>query len=107
MRHELQVGPPWGTAMNSPIAQAQVEEAHETFADLRREVAKVMVGQEEVVGRVIVCLLCRGHALLVWVPGLGQDVAGLDSGPHVDSGTCCERSGHGSLASGTRDGARD
>ena len=49
MRHELQVGPPWGTAMNSPIAQAQVEEAHETFADLCREVAKVMVGQEEVV----------------------------------------------------------
>ena len=58
--------------MNAPIAQAQVAKVNETFDSLRREVGKVVVGQEEVVERVIVCLLCRGHALLVGVPGLAK-----------------------------------
>jgi MoxR-like ATPase len=42
------------------------------FDRLRREVAKVIVGQDEIVDQIIICLLCRGHALLVGVPGLAK-----------------------------------
>jgi len=64
--------PPWAYLMNTPIPQEQVAKVHETFEALRREVGKVMVGQEAVVQRVLVCLLCRGHGLLVGVPGLAK-----------------------------------
>ncbi len=36
------------------------------------EVAKVIVGQREVVEQVLICLLARGHALLIGVPGLAK-----------------------------------
>jgi len=42
------------------------------FGRLRREVAKIIVGQDEIVEQTFVCLLCRGHALLVGVPGLAK-----------------------------------
>ena len=39
---------------------------------LRREIAKAVVGQEEVVEEMLVCLLAGGHALLEGAPGLGK-----------------------------------
>jgi len=36
------------------------------------EVAKVMVGQEEIIRDVLICLIAGGHALLEGVPGLGK-----------------------------------
>ncbi|NQT94690.1 MAG: AAA family ATPase, partial [Lentisphaerae bacterium] len=39
---------------------------------LRTEIAKVIVGQEEVVEQVLIAILCRGHALLMGVPGLAK-----------------------------------
>ncbi|MER3558302.1 MAG: AAA family ATPase, partial [Armatimonadota bacterium] len=44
----------------------------ETFERIRREVAKVVVGQEEVVENVLVSVCAGGHALLEGVPGLGK-----------------------------------
>jgi len=41
-------------------------------ARLRAEVAKAVVGQEEAVGQILVCLVAGGHALLEGVPGLGK-----------------------------------
>lgn len=41
-------------------------------AAIRREVAKVIVGQDELVRQVLVCMLCEGHALIEGVPGLGK-----------------------------------
>jgi MoxR-like ATPase len=35
-------------------------------------VGKVIIGQEDIIKQVFVCLLCRGHALLVGVPGLAK-----------------------------------
>jgi len=40
--------------------------------EIEREVGRVIVGQEELVRSVLVCLLCEGHALLEGVPGLGK-----------------------------------
>ncbi|MDX5319692.1 MAG: MoxR family ATPase [Bacteroidota bacterium] len=39
---------------------------------LRQEIAKVIVGQEEVIDQVLLSLYCNGHSLLVGVPGLAK-----------------------------------
>ncbi|MHC4411041.1 MAG: AAA family ATPase, partial [Planctomycetota bacterium] len=39
---------------------------------LRREIRKAVVGQEQVVDEILVCLLAGGHALLEGAPGLGK-----------------------------------
>ena len=43
-----------------------------TLDALRAEVARVLVGQRELVDTVLVALLCEGHVLLEGVPGLGK-----------------------------------
>jgi MoxR-like ATPase len=43
-----------------------------TYAELREELARVIVGQEEVIERLAICLFARGHALLMGVPGLAK-----------------------------------
>ena len=57
-------------------AAAAVETTVNDFtADLRRlreEIGKMIVGQEEIVEGVLMCLLGGGHALLEGVPGLGK-----------------------------------
>jgi MoxR-like ATPase len=42
------------------------------YSELRNEIAKVIVGQEEVVKKVLISIFCRGHCLLVGVPGLAK-----------------------------------
>ncbi|MCS6976633.1 MAG: MoxR family ATPase [Gemmatales bacterium] len=39
---------------------------------LRTELAKVIVGQEHVLDQLLMAIFCRGHALLVGVPGLAK-----------------------------------
>lgn len=40
--------------------------------DLKAEVAKVIVGQEEVINQLLITIFSRGHCLLVGVPGLAK-----------------------------------
>jgi MoxR-like ATPase len=42
------------------------------YAKLRAEIAKAVVGHDEIVEGVLVCLFAGGHALLEGVPGLGK-----------------------------------
>jgi MoxR-like ATPase len=42
------------------------------YNDLRNEIAKVIVGQDEVVKKVLISIFSRGHCLLVGVPGLAK-----------------------------------
>jgi MoxR-like ATPase len=44
----------------------------ETIESIRREVGKVLVGQEEIVEGVLIALCARGHVLIEGVPGLGK-----------------------------------
>jgi MoxR-like ATPase len=44
----------------------------EGYARIRRELAKAIVGQEQVLEQLLVCLFARGHCLLVGVPGLAK-----------------------------------
>jgi len=52
--------------------KAQLKQFREDFNSLRQEIAKVIVGQEEIVKGVLTCLMAGGHALLEGVPGLGK-----------------------------------
>ncbi len=42
------------------------------FTELKKEVAKVIVGQDAVIDQIIIAILSRGHCLLVGVPGLAK-----------------------------------
>jgi len=49
-----------------------VARLHETYSKMKEELAQVIVGQEDVVEQVLMAMFCRGHALLVGVPGLAK-----------------------------------
>ncbi len=51
---------------------AAVHALAESHKRLRREIAKVIIGQDEVVEQLLTSLFARGHALLVGVPGLAK-----------------------------------
>ena len=51
---------------------AQVEEMCQKKAEITAEIKKVIVGQEKVIEEILIALFCRGHCLLVGVPGLAK-----------------------------------
>jgi MoxR-like ATPase len=57
------------TKQNDVQATAALKDS---FSQLRSEIAKVIVGQEQVVEHLLIALLARGHCLLVGVPGLAK-----------------------------------
>ena len=48
------------------------EEYGERALAIEAQIARVIVGQRELVRQLLVCVLCEGHALLEGVPGLGK-----------------------------------
>jgi MoxR-like ATPase len=53
-----------GAAAVARLAEARVK--------LKAEIAKVVVGQDAVLDNLLTALLCRGHVLMLGVPGLGK-----------------------------------
>jgi MoxR-like ATPase len=51
---------------------AAIEALRERMAIVKKELSRVIIGQDEVVDKLLICLLARGHALLVGVPGLAK-----------------------------------
>jgi MoxR-like ATPase len=52
--------------------KAAVEKLHQSYKRMKDELAQVIVGQDQVVEQVLMAMFCRGHALLVGVPGLAK-----------------------------------
>ena len=52
--------------------EKEAEQFSANFKSVRQEVAKFIVGQDEVVENVLIAVLCGGHVLLEGVPGLGK-----------------------------------
>jgi len=50
----------------------QVEEMGRKKAEIISEIKKVIVGQDKVIEEILIALFCRGHCLLVGVPGLAK-----------------------------------
>jgi len=60
------------TQKNSVDDVKAVEQLSDSIASVKREIAKVIVGQEQIVNDLLVSLIARGHCLLVGVPGLAK-----------------------------------
>src|SRR5690606_30372956 len=51
---------------------AAIQNLVQKQAELKKEIAKIIVGQEEVVNQIVLSVFAGGHALLVGVPGLAK-----------------------------------
>src|ERR1700688_4510634 len=57
-------------AAESDVAMLQsLRKAHRL---MRNEIGKIIIGQERVLDELLMAIFCRGHALLVGVPGLAK-----------------------------------
>ncbi len=55
-----------------PDDVAAIDELGQTYQAFRAELGKIIIGQDEVIERLAICLFARGHALLMGVPGLAK-----------------------------------
>ncbi|MGI9241932.1 MAG: AAA family ATPase [Verrucomicrobiales bacterium] len=51
---------------------AKVAELHAAYSLMREQLGKVIIGQAVVIEELLIAIFCRGHALLVGVPGLAK-----------------------------------
>lgn len=58
--------------MNKDIGESQVQSLLGKLTQLKKEIGKVIVGQEAIVEEILVALLAGGHCLLEGVPGLAK-----------------------------------
>ena len=63
---------PGEASTGAELAAAQLASVRQTHDRLRAEIGKVVVGQDEVVEELLIAMFCRGHALVVGVPGLAK-----------------------------------
>jgi MoxR-like ATPase len=51
---------------------AAVDALHQSYIDIKNEISKVVIGQDEAVKAVLISIFSNGHCLLVGVPGLAK-----------------------------------
>src|SRR5437868_12493730 len=51
---------------------AAIDELRDVYRRMGKEISKVIIGQETVVEKLLICVLSRGHGLLMGVPGLAK-----------------------------------
>jgi MoxR-like ATPase len=61
-----------GLSAPSPTPTGAGPDPRSALEAVRLEVGKAVVGQDSVVTGLVICLLCRGHALLEGVPGVAK-----------------------------------
>jgi MoxR-like ATPase len=49
-----------------------IQKVRDAHAKLRKEIGKVIIGQEQVLDQMLMAIFCRSHALLMGVPGLAK-----------------------------------
>ncbi|MEZ5328746.1 MAG: AAA family ATPase [Verrucomicrobiales bacterium] len=49
-----------------------IEELHQQYALLKKEMSQVIVGLDDVIEQLMMALICRGHCILEGVPGLAK-----------------------------------
>ncbi len=49
-----------------------IDRLRELYARLRKELSRVIIGQNDVIERLAICMFARGHGLLMGVPGLAK-----------------------------------
>ncbi|HWB13858.1 MAG TPA: MoxR family ATPase [Pirellulales bacterium] len=64
-----------GASKQRPMEQSDLRAAEEltgAFRKMKEQLARVIVGQDEVVKQVLIALFCQGHCVLEGVPGLAK-----------------------------------
>ncbi len=61
--------------MNTQEFNEQIAQKSAWVSAVKQEMAKVVVGQQKLVNRLILSLLCKGHVLLEGVPGLAKTLS--------------------------------
>lgn len=51
---------------------AAVKQFVEKYSELKKEIAKVIIGQDDVVNQILISIFSGGHSLLIGVPGLAK-----------------------------------
>ena len=63
---------PTGATMPRDEDVAAIDRLRESYAALRGELGKVIIGQDPVIEELVIAIFGRGHALLMGVPGLAK-----------------------------------
>ena len=74
MKNNITLHPEGGDGAGQ-VSAADVEaidELRELYGKLRAEMARIIIGQEQVIEQMLMCILSRGHGLLMGVPGLAK-----------------------------------
>ncbi len=58
--------------LNNLTDEQLVESLNKKFTELKKEIKKVIVGQDKVIEQILISILAKGHCLLVGVPGLAK-----------------------------------
>jgi MoxR-like ATPase len=70
-----------------PDDVAAIDELGKIYQSFRAELGKGIIGQDQVIEQLAICLFAKGHALLMGVPGIGENPAGFLGGadlrPHL------------------------
>lgn len=61
--------------MTADQLQHEITQQHQWVSSLKKEISRVLVGQEALVDRLLIALLANGHVLLEGVPGLAKTLA--------------------------------
>ena len=61
-----------GGGLSPRDAEEAIHEVRQAYDRLKTEVQRVVVGQDDVIDQLLISLFCRGHALVVGVPGLAK-----------------------------------
>ncbi len=61
-----------------------VQRLQQARAELKQEISRVVIGQDKVIDSLLIALLCRGHALMIGVPGLGKTLMGRSLAKMLD-----------------------
>ncbi|GAA1528576.1 MULTISPECIES: AAA family ATPase [Brevibacterium] len=64
--------PPQQSQPAQPQPAQERDPLREAFVDVRTQIAKAVVGQDEAVTGMLIALLCQGHVLLEGVPGVAK-----------------------------------
>ena len=57
---------------NESIESSAVDKIQSSSERVKKELKKVIIGQDEVIDQVLIAIFTRNHALLVGVPGLAK-----------------------------------
>ncbi len=61
--------------MHTALSEQQVKEAHQVLEAALYELKRVIVGQEHLLVRLLIAVICKGHVLVEGAPGLAKTLA--------------------------------